>query len=273
MGSTNETHASLDDLAMFAAVAQNGSLSAAHRATNMSLPTLSRRMAALERTLGRTLFQRGPKGYALTADGRALANELTGLSETRRRLERWLASGETVSPVHITAGFWTSRTIARGLCPDVDRRWMPRFVPANAVLDVARREADIGIRNAPSDHPWLARRQLASVQFALYGLPGVVGCIASNDDVPSQRWLRAHHGGTIRATASDPRLCLDMAEAGHGQIVLPTFIGDSLGTLSHQSEPIADLRHESWLVAHHDARHDPPIRAAIDEIVSILTEA
>ncbi|MCR9110536.1 LysR family transcriptional regulator [Marivita sp. XM-24bin2] len=267
----NETLASLDDLELFATVAQSASLSAAHRVTRIPLPTLSRRMAALEQKLGRTLFQRGPHGYALTADGRTLAAELTGLADTRHRVARWQAAGDTRAPVRITAGFWTSRFLAQGLRPK-DRIWQPRFVPANARLDMARREADIGIRNAAPDHRWLARQQLAPVQFAVYGLPGVSGFVASSPDVPSQRWLQAHYADKITATASDPRLCLDLAEAGHGHIILPTFVGDNLGTLSRQSDPIMDLQHEAWLVAHQDGRHDPPVRAAIDEIVSILSE-
>ena len=63
---------------------------------------------------------------------------------------------------------------------------------------------------------------------------------------------------------------MDLAESGHGQIVLPTFVGDALKTLVRQSDPIGELRHESWLVTHQDGRQDPPVRAAIDEIVSIF---
>lgn len=271
MGFMNETPASLDDLELFAIVAQCASLSAAHRATRIPLPTLSRRMAALEQRLGKALFRRGPNGYALTSDGRALAAELTGLADTRHRVARWQTSGDTRAPVRITAGFWTSRFLAQRLRPK-DRIWQPRFVPANTRLDMARREADIGIRNAAPDHRWLARQQLAPVGFAVYGLPGVSGFVAAHPDVPSQRWLHTHHADEISATASDPRLCLDLAEAGHGKIVLPTFVGDTLATLSRQSEPILELQHEAWLVAHQDGRHDPPVRAAIDEIVSILSE-
>lgn len=270
VGFMNETPASLDDLELFATVAQSASLSAAHRATRIPLPTLSRRMAALERKLGRTLFQRGPNGYALTADGRSLAAELYGLADVRYRITRWQASGDARLPVRITAGFWTSRMLAQRLQPNDTRIWQPRFVPANARLDVARRKADIGIRNAPPEHPWLARQQLSPVEFALYGKPGVTGFVASQPDVPSQRWLYAHHADDIKATANDPRLCLDLAESGHGQIVLPTFVGDALKTLARRSDPIAELRHESWLVTHQDGRQDPPVRAAIDEIVSIF---
>lgn len=266
----NETPVSLDDLEVFAIVAQSASLSAAHRATRIPLPTLSRRMASLERSLGRTLFQRGPNGYALTADGRSLANELVGLTDTRHRVARWQASQSARLSVRITAGFWTSRCLAQALLPKANRIWQPRFVPANTRLDMARREADVGIRNAPPDHAWLARQQLSSVQFAIYGMHGVSGFVASQADVPSQIWLYEHFSDDIRATANDPRLCLDLAEAGHGQIVLPTFVGDRLTTLARRSEPIAELQHESWLVAHQDGRHDPPVRAAIDEIVALL---
>ncbi len=270
MGFMNETPASLDDLELFAIVAQNASLSAAHRATHVPLPTLSRRMAALERTLGRTLFQRGPNGYSLTADGRTLAAELVGLADTRHRIARWLADDDRPLPVRITAGFWTSHALAQNLSPNETRIWQPQFLPANTRLDVARREADIGIRNAPPEHPWLARQKLSPVQFAVYGLPGVSGFVASQPDVPSQRWLYENHAGDIRATASDPRLCLDLAESGHGLIVLPTYIGDSSKTLSRRSEPIPELSHDSWLVTHQDGRNDPPVRAALDEIVAIL---
>ncbi|WP_072779505.1 LysR family transcriptional regulator [Marivita hallyeonensis] len=266
----NETPPSLDDLALFASVAQSGSLSAASRATKTPLPTLSRRMAQLERQLDRTLFQRGPSGYALTAEGRALADELTGLEDTRRRVARWWAAETGPSVVRITTGFWTARAIAHGLNPDMSRDWRPHFVAATAALDLARREADIGVRNAPPEHPWLARKQLATVHFAFYGKPGVNGIVATPPNVRSQRWLHENHGTEITCLASDPRLCLDLALAGHGRLLLPTFAGDTIAALERMSDPVPDLTHEAWLVAHQDARHDPPIRAAIDEITSIL---
>lgn len=266
----NETPASLDDLALFAFVANAGSLSAASRANGVPLPTLSRRMAALERHLGKALFQRGPSGYALTADGRTLSAELAGLEDVRRRVARWRDSDQGATAVRITAGFWTARAIARGLPPSTNRSWLPHFVAAHAQLDLARREADVGIRNAPPDHPWLARRQLSSVTYAVYGLPNSVGFVATPPNVPSQRWLHDHHAQDIAIIANDPRLCLDLAEHGHGRIVMPCFIGDRLKTVERQSDTIQELTHDSWLVAHHDARHDPPIRAALDEIGAVL---
>ena len=138
----NETPASLDDLALFAAVADAGSLGEASRRTGVPLPTLSRRMTALERDLARTLFLRGKRGYALSAEGVSLAAELSGLAEVRRRVERWRSASDARPPVRITAGFWTSHAIARKLSADPERTWLPHFVPATASLDLARREAE-----------------------------------------------------------------------------------------------------------------------------------
>lgn len=273
MGFMNETLPSLDDLALFAVVAQAGSLSAASRARNIPLPTLSRRMTRLERQIGRTLFQRGPSGYALTPEGRSLAQEVAHLSDAHRRVADWQRSDKDPIPVRITAGFWTCRAIAHGLNANAERPWQPHFVAATAALDLARREADMGIRNAPPDHPWLARRQLVSVSYALFGKPGATGFVATPPDVASQRWLHEHHASDIKIIANDPRLCLDLALAGHGQVLLPTFAGDTIRSLERVSDTVPELTHASWLVTHQDARHDPHIRMAIEEIARIFQSA
>ncbi|WP_066701517.1 helix-turn-helix domain-containing protein [Celeribacter ethanolicus] len=79
----------LDDYALFLAVADAGGLSGAEKATGTSLPTLSRRMAELERSLGKRLFERGNRGYTLTAESRALLQEAEPLRDAVRRLARF----------------------------------------------------------------------------------------------------------------------------------------------------------------------------------------
>lgn len=72
MTSLSKLKISLDDLAAFLAIADTSGLAGAARATGISQPTLSRHMQRLESNLGKRLFLRGAKGYALTAEGRAL---------------------------------------------------------------------------------------------------------------------------------------------------------------------------------------------------------
>lgn len=266
----NET--SLDDLALFLAVAETGTLTAAAQRCGVPLPTMSRRMRHLEDQVQRQLFQRGPHGANLTEDGRSLSLELGGLTDTRNRLRNWQTKTDRVPVVRITAGTWTASLLAKTLPPSVD--WQPAFVATDAALDLARREADIGLRSSPPDHPWLARQRLPPVHYAIYGRDAdVVGLVGSADPAtaaPSQRWLAQHHADDISITVSAPRLALDLALAGRARALLPTFIGEAQPGLIRLSPHIDALNHDQWLVSHHAARHDTPIRAALTAISQAL---
>lgn len=270
----NESQPSLDDLALFLDVAAAGSLTEAAQRRGVPLPTLSRRMTKLEQATGRTLFLRGRAGYALSGDGRALAAELRDLPGVRRRVARWMQADQGPIRVRITAGFWTARHLATRLAPDRSAPWVPAFVASNATLDLARREADIGIRNRAPTSARLAQQRLRRVDYAIYAtgpeVTGYVALPAGAGLAASQRWLHDTHGDQIVTTATDPRLCLDLALAGFGRVVLPTFAGDATAGLIRVSAQIEALRHDAWLVSHHEARHDPPIRAALNAIATAL---
>lgn len=267
----------LDDLSLFLAVADAGALAGAARVTGQSPPTLSRRMAALERDLGRRLFERGKRGFTLTAAGRSLLAEAEPLREVSARLERW-ATTDRAPRVRISAGLWTSRFLAQNI-----RRvwapgdgWVPEFLASNADVDIARREADIGVRNRRPEQSWLAGRRTLPIAYAEYGVSAEVkGYLALPEGyatTPSDRWVRAHRGDAIVTGASDTRLMLDLARAGMGRIVMPTFAGDAAEGVERLSAPIEEIGHDEWLVCHHDARHDAPVRAALDALAEVLTD-
>ncbi|MFY0537428.1 helix-turn-helix domain-containing protein [Nannocystis pusilla] len=58
-----------DDLRFFLAVARAGSFSAAARGLGVTQPTVGRRIAALERSLGARLFVQGPRASRCRARG------------------------------------------------------------------------------------------------------------------------------------------------------------------------------------------------------------
>jgi DNA-binding transcriptional LysR family regulator len=64
----------LSDLHVLVAVAQHGSMLKAAVALSMSHPVVSRAIGDLEHTLGVKLFERNPRGVALTPFGRAILN-------------------------------------------------------------------------------------------------------------------------------------------------------------------------------------------------------
>lgn len=272
-----KTTPSLDDIALFLAVADAGTLAGAAKRSGASQPTLSRRMTELERQLGQQLFQRGAQRYGLTSEGRQLAEEMRGLREVSARLGRWRQGAAGSVRVRITAGLWTSRFLARGLAGvwSPEAPWLPEFTASNADLDIARRAADIGVRNRRPEQPWLAGRRTRRLAYAAYGrdaqVQGYVTLPPGAATTPSERWLRETHPDEIVTHASDARLALDMALAGVARIVMPCFAGDTEPGLVRLSDPIETLCHDEWLVAHHEARHDPPVRAALDACHALLT--
>ncbi len=268
---------SLDDFALFLAVADAGGLAGAAQTTGVSAPTLSRRLTALERDLGESLFQRGKRGYALTAHGRALLAEVEPLRGIATKLQSFGAA-ETRARVRITSGHWTGHflavNIARIWSPEAI--WVPELLTSNANLDIARRVADIGIRNRRPEQSWLAGRRTIWIDYAEYAAgPEVTGYLARSEAAPltpAGRWLAANHAGEIVTRSSESRVLVDLARVGIGRVVLPCFAGDAADGVVRVSPPIEELGHEEWLVAHHEARHDPPVRAALDALAELLTD-
>src|ERR1700684_3378140 len=78
-----------DDVRVFLAVARQGSMRAAGRALGLSQPTIARRLAAFEATLGgQTLFDRLPEGPRLNAAGEHLIPAAESVEAAMLMLER-----------------------------------------------------------------------------------------------------------------------------------------------------------------------------------------
>lgn len=260
-----------DVLADFLVVARAGGLAAASKDAVLSAPTLGRRMRSLERTIGRELFVRRTHGYDLTDAGIELMREVEAVAE---HIARATAKPKDDNPplVKLSAGAWTSLALARswqsisGDPPDVRLR----LVSSEAVLSIGRREASVAIRNKRPTEPGLAGRKLARNEFAVYAIADAPAhWILHTVNTPSSRWSKERAGQEFRYEVSHPRLALDLALAGAGKVVLPTFIGEGEQYLQRRSETIPELSHEAWLVAHDDDRHLPEIRRVIDRVVAL----
>lgn len=80
----------LNAVKLFVAAAQAGSISEAARRTGIPLPTLSRQLRKLETELGMRLFERGPKGLALTPAGNRLVSDAQPALDTLLQAEQRL---------------------------------------------------------------------------------------------------------------------------------------------------------------------------------------
>lgn len=262
------------DLQLFLAVAREGGLSPAARTTGRSAATLGRRMLALERATGRELFIRHDRGYELTADSRQLLEDLTNVEAHLLRLtDRRTAVARPL--VKIAAGTWTTLALLDRLDGIVgqpaDLRL--RFLSGEAKLDIARREAAIAVRNARPTEDGLAGRRLGRVEFAPFARPDAPDLwIRVLADTPSSRWLARKVGDDGICEVDAPRNSLDLARAGVGVALLPTFIGDAQPGLERRGAPVPELAHDQWIVMHDADRHLPEVRRVLDRICRILSD-
>lgn len=268
----SETNAQWSDLHLFLAVARQGGLSPAARATGRSAATLGRRMLALERAMGRELFIRHDRGYELTADAHQLLKQLTDVEVRIARLTTKPANLEQPL-IKVSAGTWTTLALLRKLDritgTPADLRL--RFIQAENTLDIPHREVVIGFRNQRPTEEGLAGRKLSCVEFAPYAAPDVAEkWIKVIGNTPSARWLEKTVGNDAVCEVTAPRSSLDLALAGAGIVLLPTFVGDYEEGLQKTGETIPELTHDQWIVTHQDDRHLPEVRRAIDRLCAVL---
>ncbi|WP_234995116.1 LysR family transcriptional regulator [Ruegeria meonggei] len=267
-----EKNGNWDDLRLFLAVAREGGLSAAARATGSSAATLGRRMFAIERSLGCDLFHRHDRGYELTRDGERL---LSDLSSIEPQILRVLAStSQTQKPlVKVSAGTWTTHLLLShlreivGEPPDIRLR----FLSSEQDLSILQRQIVIGFRNRRPTEDGLAGQKLNQVQFAPYGTSNAPEqWIKVLADTPSARWLDKRTGADAVCEVKSPRDSLDLALSGVGHALLPTFIGEKFPELTQVGNIIPELSHDQWLVTHQDDRSLPEVRRTIDRMRAVI---
>ncbi len=279
-----------DELRLFLSVARAGGLSGATKSTNVSSPTLSRRMTHLEKEVGVQLFERLQTGYRLTNEGRQLFSYAEHMEEQYELILSWRKRRDPRPIVRIAAGSWTSIFIARNLNLLCDEEVMPRIhiISGANFLNFSRREADIGIRNQRPEQQGLARQRIGSVTFGVYGGHSYVEnnpestnensfeicdwivTSAAGATGNSSNWLNKRLGGSARLVCSTPQSVLEAAAHNSGLCVLPCFIGSSDSRLVRCSEPINELTHTQWLATHDEARKLPHIRQVSKKLFDLF---
>lgn len=277
------------DLRFFVELARSGSLSATARRLRVDHSTVARRVAALEADLGVRLFDRLPRGYALTAEGEEVADLAGRLEEGAFAIERF-AQGRSAEPsgtVRLSAPpVFASHFIAPRLAGLRDR-WpgvVLELVGDARAASLTRREADLALRlNRPEDDGLVTRR-LGTMGYGLYAARGYAeerppdswGFIAYDDSlehVPQQRWLRVVAAGRpVVFRANDLASLFAAARAGLGLAALPHFLGLSdPGLVRVPAEPAPQGR-DLWLLVHPDLRRAARVRATMDFLVALLAE-
>jgi DNA-binding transcriptional LysR family regulator len=160
----------------FLVTAEQGSLSAAARSLGLTQPTLGRQVAALEESLGVTLFERVGRSLSLTAAGLDLLDHVKAMGEAAGQVSL-AASGQSQTVEGLVVITASDLLAAYQLPPILDelRELAPgidiEVVASNEIRDLKRREADIAIRHVRPDQPDLIAKQVPGTSGHFYAAP------------------------------------------------------------------------------------------------------
>lgn len=269
-----------DLLRQFLAVAAAGGLSGAAPDLGVSVPTLGRRMQALEQATGMRLFWRGASGYRLTDEGRALQVRARAMAQAAAPLADLIGPSGARPVLRVSAGTATMSF----LCDRFDRLSAPddpftlALMASEERLDIARGEIDLGLRNRPAEGGNLASLRLGDLGFAPYrsrsAAPGDgwVALLPEAARHPAALWLNARPGLRITAQAGRVSVLHDLVRAGVGQGVMPCLLGDRDPQLMRAGPLIPELAETQHLVMHDDRRHLPAIRCLIARLRALYAD-
>jgi DNA-binding transcriptional LysR family regulator len=281
-----------DDARIFLALQREGTLRRAARVAGVDQATIGRRIAVLEHSLGATLFLRSSTGYTLTPTGdnvlraaermEQFANDLIRQAQgTDGRLEGEVKVTSTDS---LAMAFVIPAISAlHALHPNVRVRLSVSIQMAN----LARREADVAVRNVKPDNPDLVVRQLADWPVGLYasaeylarqGMPVEGNGFRGHDLVFYQPYLEGGRppaivaepaqAGRIVSTVNSSLMLRALIQQGVGIGELPVPMGERAGLTRLWPHRTRDGGYPVWLVTHQDLRHTARIRAFVDALAA-----
>lgn len=254
----------------FVAAARAKNLSRAAERLNLTVSALSHQMRGLEERVGRKLFERGPRGLALTPYGQQLFDQVGPAFDTVERALRGLKAKRedqlTVSAMPRIAGGWLVPRLPRFVArhPEVELTIQSGVElvdferePVDAALRFGRGEWP-GVRAEPLFEEWIA--PVAAPALAERHHVGLCDPLPERLPLlgaPSDRWTAwfRTYGGTppkrYVATFSDSEALLKAAAEGLGVALAPLTLARPLldaGKLVLLTEHCMRAEFSHWLV-------------------------
>ncbi len=279
-----------NDLKYFLAVARHGSTIAAGKALKLSQSTVQRRLAELERRIGRRLVQRHATGYRLTEFGEDLRPFAERVESSIHEIERHVSDGtrDQSGLIRVTC----PEPIVQRLAPVIERfharypNLRVEFVMSDRYLDLSKGEADVAFRSGDTDDE-LVGRKIADSVWAVYasrdyierhGKPERMEDLVSHALVGFDESMRNHRvltwlrevapGATIAARNTSVLGLMYAVKSGVGVGPLPTAIADGDPDLVRVLGPVPELARSWRLLTHPDLRRTPRVAKFFDFIVS-----
>ncbi len=290
------------DIQFFMALYRGGSLSAAGRELGVYPSTISRRLTALETSLGTLLFQRTADGFVPTAAAEEML-EAARVMERQSHLIHERLSGEAVSlrgrvrvasTEHFFAYFLAAHlprfTVAY---PDI----LVEMITGTGFADIARGDAELAIRFAPADAgvpvsaadaDAIIARNIGTVGIKAYVSQSYLERTGKSADdpvdsfdvvmplvrwLPGVEWMEKHMSGgpvAIRSDGLSPLLAA--VRAGMGATVVPAFMTGAFEGLVPLSRAGRVATRIVWLLMPRDVRRVARVRVFAEFMAELMEE-
>lgn len=170
---------SLHALAVYLAVVERGTMTAAAEAEGLSQPAISAQVKALERYYGTRLMERNPRGVTLTPAGQIVAEQGRRILNLVSDLDRSLASLEGLQAGRLVIG--ASSTVGEQLLPEVLGQFRCRYPDIELQLSIGNssqivqsvkdRTFDLGIVGRVDPDPELVARPVFDDHLDIFVAP------------------------------------------------------------------------------------------------------
>ncbi len=280
-----------DDLRIFLAVAEAESIRGAARELGVDHGTVSRRLKALQSSIGVSLLTRIPEGYALTPEGEDMRQVARSMRDQVEALNFRLLGRD--AKLTGTVRLTVSEAISELLAPDIAGFRIDHpgirleVVDHDTPLNLTKREADIAVRfsSAPPDQ-LVGRRVWRNIPFAPYVAAGLVEEVKQRGNIfeeswvdwdhtfssaPHVQWLRSRvpeHKIAVRVTSTT--MLRQMVRDGVGLGLIFCGFGEEDPHLARIGEPVTEASLDLWVLTHADLRSSARIRACMDMLVASL---
>lgn len=280
----------------FLVTAEEGSVSAAARALNMTQSTVSRQVSALEKELGISLFERTNSGLVLTQSGADLIEQVKVMGDAATNLSR-LAAGhaETVEgSICISATEMISAFVLPPIIEKLHNQWPKieiEIIASSDTSDLSRREADIAIRNYRPTQQELIAKRVKNTLGHLYASKSYIQKLEhreSPQDLNNAIFLAADRSHSIISylktfgfdlnssnfplIVSNHLVQWEMVKYGTGIGFMMADIGDAEPLVERVLPTFSAFEKETWLVAHRELKTSRRLRVVFDYLAAELSE-
>lgn len=276
------------------AVARAKTIKKAAISLGVTEATVSRHIAAIEESLGSTLFVRTPAGMHITPAGERLMDYL---SRAEMQLEAGIiAAGNDQSVERGKVRVTAVPTLVNHLLIPASNHFLKEhpnieleMIGLPTDLSMMHREADIAVRLArPSVELDTITRRIGHLEYSVYAnLAQGSGCedaahlpwITYESDMsslPQNIWIDGQiqngNGELSRLRCNDADGLLEATRSNLGKTLLPRLVGEKYPDLceikGYQDLPVREL----WLIVHPNVLTSARVRVVVDWLASILPE-